>query len=238
MGRVRGVERGLFLITAIALALPTTQPANTAFILESLIKNRADCSTNISASTPGYLFDGAFMPAAGVIRNPDGTIEPSAEGKTRLEAVAFAVSTKRLAPMIFLLGESKGESVDREYLRQIAPDIPDEVIQEEDGSVNTTTNMEGGAKIAQEKGMKRFAIVTSASHLLRATVLACTHGLAAAPFSAEQLLIEKDPQRAPALDKMNSSLRKFFTRIKETLEVLWMLEDPKGDSLTWLRKTF
>ncbi len=237
MGRIKGAERGFFL-AALIISLPTTHPTNTAFILKSLTENRADCSIDITANTPDYLFDAVLIPGAGIIRNHDGTLKPSPEGEKRLEAGAFAFS-KRLAPNIILLdgkGEWEEESISRKYLHQIAPDIPDESILEEHKSINTATNMKEATIIAKEQGFRLVAIITSASHLLRATALACTHGLKAFPLSAEELLIEKDPKRTPALEEINSSPRKFAARIKETLEVFEMLWDSKGTIPTLLRK--
>lgn len=155
MGRASGVERGLFLITAIALSLPAAHPANTVFILESTVKNRADCSANTLANTPWYPFDAIGIPGAGIVIK-DGVLLPSKSGRDRLEAGAFAYA-KGLAPIIILLdGTSKPgeESVSRDYLRYIAPDIPDETTLAEYKSFNTATNMEQLAKIAKEKGTR------------------------------------------------------------------------------------
>lgn len=230
MGRTRGVERGALLLT-IALSLPITHPTNTAFILDAIKNSRTDCSGNTIASASGYPFDAIIIPGAGIIRNSVGELEPSEKGKERLEAGAFA-RLRGLADNIIIAdgkGKPEEKSVSRRYLHQIAPEIPDEAIFEEHESINTATDMEESAKIAQRHNFKLVAVLTNASHLLRATALACTHGLKAFPLSAEELLLEKDPQR-----KFSSEVG-LYTQLKEKGEVVWMLLDPQANTLTTAR---
>lgn len=103
-------------------------------------------------------------------------------------------------------------------------------------SINTATNMKELAGIVRERGLKKILLVTSSSHTIRATAMACANGVAASSLPAELLLITQDPQQIGVLNERYSSWDMFITHLKETIEASLLIWDPTGEVPTYLRK--
>lgn len=228
------------LTTAVAalLAIPVVNIGNTRFVVEAIIRNRADCGDGVGANNRNYPFDAIVIPGGGTVRTTNNDIVPSFEQEVRLGAAAVAYS-KGLAPRIVLLdGESgfKGGSTETgEGFLQAAfvkvgysGKIPAKGDILVDGkSTNTATNMQALARISTEHKIGKVAMITNRFHLLRATLSACINGVATSPIAAEDLTgIDENQAIRPSL----------LTKIKERLEVALLIWDPNGIVPTALKK--
>lgn len=208
---------------------------NAKRVADALFSGNVECTAGLKPKDPDHPFDAIAIPGAGSTRALDGNIVPSEAGQIRLQAGARAYLAGYAPTIILLDGVARpGEdpSMNKRYLQRLLGDngqmIPDEAILEEHDSINTATNMKKLAKIVEEKGIKGVVIVSSASHVLRATVLACANGVKASSLPAEDILIKQDPKKEPA--------RMFTTRLKEKFETLLLLWDPKGIIPTFIAK--
>lgn len=202
MNPERRVSRRFFLKAgATSAAALVAEPylvnaENAGRVIESFLGDSVDCVSGPENRNPHYQADAIAVPSAGTIRTVNGS-EPDESGKIRLEAAAIAYFRK-IAPVIILLGAEKdapGVTGEEKYLQQAfgkltgnTARIPDEVIFTERNSINTATNMEELAKMAEGLRIKTVGVISNHSHEKRATLYACTRGLLAFPISAEELI--------------------------------------------------
>ena len=211
---------------AVILAPVLMDTGNAKRVASAFFGGRVDCTAGLEPENPDYRFDAIVRPGAGSIAALDGDAIPSEAGQIRLKAGARAYLAGYASRIILLdgaVGPGEKPSISKKYLQRLLGDnarmIPNEAILEEHDSVNTATNMEKLAEIVEEKGIRLVVIVSSASHISRATVLACAHGVKAASLPAEDILIKQDPL---------PSTRMFFTTLKEKFETLLLLVDTQG----------
>lgn len=233
MERIRKRITMLALTTTVILAPIVIDAGNARRVAGALFGGKIDCTAGLEPENPDYSFDAIVIPGAGSMTAPDGKAIPSEAGQTRLQAGA-SVYLAGYAPTIILLdgaaGPGEKPSISKKYLQRLPDDntrmIPNEAILEEHDSVNTATNMKKLAEIVEEKGIRLVVIVSSASHVSRATVLACANGVKTSSLPAEDILIKQDP---------TSSTRMFITKLKEKFETLLLLWDPKGTIPTFFK---
>lgn len=244
-------SRGVLLAVGIvgaSLGLSTLSSPNTSeleFTISAIANNRADCSDRQQSIDRTHLYDAIVVPGAGVIKNPDGTFELGQEAKGRLDAAAIAFS-HGLAPRFVLLdgvGSQQDSLMTVRHLQSSVTDLigdsnrlPEADILVESTSINTATNMGALAEISKDHNLRRVLLITNRYHQLRATLLACLHGIATAPLSAEDILIESDSKLQSEIDKTYTSWRMFRTRLKEGFEVFLLLFDPKGNLPTIMKR--
>lgn len=232
----------LGLASAAVLAEPWLASADNAIrVIGSFFGDGVDCTNKKESQNPQYPADAIAVPSGGTIRTDNGSYELNGDSRIRLEAAAIAYLNK-FAPLIILLGVEKSPSEENSakvYLQEAfsrltknTASIPEEAILMETNSINTATNMEELSKIAEERKIGRVVVVTNGFHKDRATLLACSHDVAAYPISAEELVASQGPEGQIAVSKNNVS---WVTIVKEAFEKLTMLWDPKGEAQTLLR---
>lgn len=248
----RRIDRRLILrVAGLGTALVVAGPPllhinNTIRLFGAAFGQEIDCATDKEAESKSYPFDAIVVPGGGTVLTPQGTRIPSDYQQLRLEGAAVAYS-KNLAPRIILLdgikGPFDGGLTSKTYLQESFQKLtggnaflPDEAIIIEHRSINTATNMSELRRIVVARNIKKVLIVTNEYHETRATLFACEYGVPASSTSAEDLIIEVDPERKGEIHRLYHTPQVGTIETKETLEVIWSLWDPKGRVPTLLRK--
>lgn len=229
MERIRKRIMLLAASTAAVLTPILMDTGNAKHVADALFSGNVDCTAGQKPKDPDHPFDAIVIPGAG----SDGNTVPGEAGQIRIKAGASLYLAGYASTIILLdgaTGPGEKPSISKKYLQHLLGDnaqmISDETILEEHDSVNTATNMKRLAEIVEEKGIRLVVIVSSASHVSRATVLACANGVSASSLPAEDLLIKQDPI---------PSTRMLITTLKEKIETLLLLWDPKGTLPTFLK---
>lgn len=102
------------------------------------------------------------------------------------------------------------------------------MINSENRSTNTATNMRELSKIAKELGLVKVLIVTNDFHTSRATLFACQYDVAASSISAEELITDAYPDRKREIISLYHTREVGDIENKELLEVIGLLWDPHG----------
>lgn len=233
MERIRKRVMMLAAAGTVILTPILMDTGNAKRVAGALFTGNVDCTARQKPKDPDHPFDAIVIPGAGSIKALDGNAVPGEAGQIRIKAGA-RLYLAGYAPTIILLdgaaGPGEKPSISKKYLQRLLDDntriIPNETILAENDSVNTATNMKKLAEIVEETDIRLVVIVSSASHVSRATVLACANGVSALSLPAEDLLIKQDP---------TSSTRMLITTLKEKIETLLLLWDPKGTLPTFLK---
>lgn len=243
-----------FILRAVGLGTvgtvvvpPLLHIDNTLRVFKSVaFGEKVDCAQDKEGEIQNYPFDAIVVPGGGSVTTPQGVHIPSYYQQLRLDGAAIAYS-KKLAPRIILLDGVKGPSEDgltsktylQKSLRRLTGEnafLPDEAIIIENRSINTATNMRELRKIVAAQNIKKVLIVTNEYHERRATLFSCEYGVPASSSSAEDLIIEADPERKDEIHNLYHTSEVRAIEAKETLEVIWSLWDPKGHVPTLLKK--
>lgn len=217
---------------------------NAVRVITALTNGKVDCGAGVEPESRSYPFDAIVVPGAGTVTSEGGNEIPAWSEAMRLTAAAFAFQQK-LAPKVILLDGESGDGIHNQtkaylqnevkQLTDNASTISDDAIITEDASINTATNMKALAELAKKHTLKKVLILTNAYHQARATLLACANGIPATPLTVEEELIAHNANSfQPRIQSMYTSPLMGRTLLKEKLEVLWLLWDPKGSALTRL----
>ena len=244
----RFILRAIGLGTAgLVVVLPLLHIDNTLRVFRSVaLGEKVDCVPDTEGEVKNYPFDAIVVPGGGTVTTPQGAHIPNYYQQLRLDGAAIAYS-KNLAPRIILLDGAKGPLEDgltsktylQESLRRLAggnASLPDEAIIIENRSINTATNMRELRKIVAAQNIKKVLIVTNEYHERRATLLSCEYGVPASSSSAEDLILEVDPERKGEIHNLYHTSEVRIIKTKEELEVIWSLWDPKARAPTLLKK--
>lgn len=231
--------RGLLTVGVVGLiAPPLFHLESTQRVLGAIVSGKVECGGDAEAQRQPYPFDAIVVPGVGNDKTTDGDYTPNKDERMRLEAAALAF-LQGLAPTIILMDGPRNPrengSVEKTYLQSFfreltggAEEIADETVILGMRSINTATAMDELARIARRHNIGKVLIITNSYHQMRATLLACENGVAASSQSAESILTGQNFQRY-------DSWTMIVTRLKEELEIIWAIWDPKGIVPTMLK---
>lgn len=222
---------------------PLLHIENTLRVFGAVLGNEVDCAEGKEPKEKSYPFDAIVVPGAGSVLTSQGSF-PNDYGKLRLEAAALAYLQK-MAPRIILLDGTKSpqedEHVNEKYLKDAfrnitGSELPQEAIIRENRSINTATNMQELSKITKEQNIVKVLIITNDFHKTRATLFACYNNVAASSISAEELIIDADPNRRQEIHTLYHTREVGEMENKELYKTILSLWDPNGTVSTFLKK--
>lgn len=229
--------------TAFKIGEPlVTNAEHSLEVIGSFGLSPESCSATTEAVNGDYSFDAIVVLGAGVEKKVNG-YQPNLYSKMRLIAGAAAFRV-HLAPRLVLLGEANTKRpalvayLERKYQKKSGDfsKIPSETIILKDNSFNTASDMYALAGLVRENGWEKVAIFTNDYHLQRVRLLARSFGVNPQVVSVERVLIKRDPRFARVIEEIYSSDEMARIRLKEFLEVLEFVWDPRAVVPTWLAK--
>jgi uncharacterized SAM-binding protein YcdF (DUF218 family) len=230
---------------AFAVGLPVVNYENTSRAISALKGRKVDYVGVGDLESGKYTFGAIAVPGAGSNVLSEGIYEPNGHGRIRLEGAAIAYAMGA-APIIILLhgeGHPNIAESNRDYLQAMyakhrtrTGNIPEWLIIDEATSINTSQDMEQLSKMREEYGNKPVLIVTSNFHTNRAALLARAHGVTAGTIAAEDLVLSRDPHRAPEIDDLYGTPEMAYLKRKEKIEIAGSIWDPRARAWTALRE--
>ena len=176
-------------------------------------------------------YDAIGVLGAGSSQNEDGTSLPAPFSIRRLDATKLLVENG-ISDNVILLDGYQGQEADpntnKNYLREILQELPDENIDVDPNSTSTSTNVDSAEKISDEKGYEDVAFVTDDFHKTRTGIILEIKNVKGCVFTVELVNERYDPNNMDNINNGNNEDGSAWRKFMEKIKTFSLLYDTQG----------